>query len=211
VKLSVQQNQGLYDAIVAAFANRNELKRTLGLRLGVKLDSISGGTGLEDATYDLLEWAEREERMEELVSALSAAKPRNRYFSDLAAQLASSPTNSPVPIQVTPPPIQDTTPPPVVDLNNLTPQLRRQLYLALLDAFPTPGDLERMLKFGLDTHLATITTASGLKNQVLDVITSVCARGQLEQFVRGALEDNPGSPPLRRFAQDVGIVPPPTA
>jgi hypothetical protein len=209
MRLSAQHRQDLYDAIINAFADRNELERTLGLRLNVNLDLISPTPSLPDAAFESIQWAEREGRVEELIAALSAAKPRNTSLSELARQLAN---NSVAPGAQPQTPDQEPNhgsipPAPAVDLNDLPPELRRQLYNALLAAFPTPGGLALVLKLHLDTTLAEITSANGLNNQTLDVITWVCAQGQLERFIRGALTENPGNPALQRFARAVGILP----
>ena len=118
-------------------------------------------------------------------------------------------------IQAAPPPqaggatvqtvITTPTAPPSIVLTQLTGPQRRQLFDALLSAFPTTAALERMVTFGLNENLERITTGSSLGDMVLSLMTWAQAQGRMEDLVRAAREDNPGSPDLRAFAQAAGL------
>lgn len=93
-----------------------------------------------------------------------------------------------------------------VDLNNLTIEHQRQFYNALLSAFPSPEALNLVLRLGVGTPLANITTANGLENMVLDVLTWTVSQGKVKDLLQAALEQNPGNPTLQQFARSAGIV-----
>jgi effector-associated domain 1 (EAD1)-containing protein len=95
--------------------------------------------------------------------------------------------------------------PPTIVLTSLTGPQRKQLYDALLSAFPTPTDLARMVAFGLNTNLAQISTGSNLGDMALSLMTWAQAQGRMEDLVRAARQDNPGNAALQAFAQAAGV------
>jgi hypothetical protein len=97
--------------------------------------------------------------------------------------------------------------PPTISLAQLTGPQRRQLFDALLSAFPTATDLERMVTFGLNENLARITTGSSLRDMVFSLMTWAEAQGRIEELVREALAANPGNAALRAFAQAARLAP----
>jgi len=70
-------------ALLAAFPSEAELKRMLGLGMGVNLETIARGN-LVDIVFQVVQWAEATGRVEELLSAASDA---NRGNPELAAFL----------------------------------------------------------------------------------------------------------------------------
>jgi hypothetical protein len=75
----------------------------------------------------------------------------------------------------------------------------QSLYRALLAAFPDPGALERMLRFGMDVNLAEIASGN-LGNQVYAVIKFAEAQGRVDQLLQAALAAVPGNADLRAVA-----------
>jgi hypothetical protein len=112
---------------------------------------------------------------------------------------ADGPAPAPAPSAASPPP------PPTIILANLTGPQRKQLYDALLSAFPTPTDLARMVAFGLNENLAQISTGSNLGEMALSLMTWAQAQGRMEDLVRAARQDNPGNAALQAFAQAAGL------
>jgi hypothetical protein len=106
-----------------------------------------------------------------------------------------------------PAPVPAPAPAPTASLDRLTGAQRKQLYDALLSAFPTPTDLRRMVNFGLNENLDRITTGSGLGDLVLSLMTWAQAQGRMQDLVQAALADNPGSPEVHAFARLVGLRP----
>ena len=73
-----------------------------------------------------------------------------------------------------------------------------ELNEAFLDAFRTYDDLERMLKFKLNTRLSRIIPDTKPLNDVIfDLIDHFEAQGKLLELIRKAHQHNPGNPKLK--------------
>ncbi len=83
----------------------------------------------------------------------------------------------------------------------LSGQQRKQLQDALLNAFPTLADLERMLVFGLDKNLRAIAGEGSLQEIVFKLIQAADSQGWIEDLVRAACDSNPGNQPLKATAE----------
>ena len=93
--LNGPQRRTLHKVMVDAFRDRNELERMVSLNLNERLNLISGVTDLEHTVFELIQWAESEGRIEDLITALHAAKPRNAHFRELATQFGVSTSSTP--------------------------------------------------------------------------------------------------------------------
>jgi hypothetical protein len=122
-----------------------------------------------------------------------------------AVQAAPAPPGGGGPAQPGAPPDPAPAPAPTISLTSLTGPQRKQLYDALLSAFPTPTDLARMVAFGLNTNLAQISTGSNLGDMALSLMTWAQAQGRMEDLVHAARQDNPGNAALLAFAQAAGL------
>jgi energy-coupling factor transporter ATP-binding protein EcfA2 len=80
----------------------------------------------------------------------------------------------------------------------LTGMSRRQFSDALLSAFPTPGDLERMVAFGMDANITTFANGN-LSELVFRLVQWAEAQGRLEELVHAAYSNNPKNPILAAF------------
>jgi trypsin-like peptidase/effector-associated domain 1 (EAD1)-containing protein len=80
---------------------------------------------------------------------------------------------------------------------------RRYLHRSLLSAFPSPGDLKRMVGLDLGHNLLEITDADGLANKVYDLIVWADSRGALPQLIGAAVNANPTNPDLREFCRSM--------
>lgn len=78
----------LQDAILATFS-RDELRLLLRNRLDASFDAIVSETSLTVQAYELLAWADRQDRVEELLSALLIARPNNAELQAVAAVFRS--------------------------------------------------------------------------------------------------------------------------
>src|SRR5438094_436383 len=86
----------------------------------------------------------------------------------------------------------------IVDMNGTQ---RRQLYLALLSAFPTLDELRRVARFHLDDAYAQAIEGLALNAAASRLIELAEARGELEMLLRGAEAENPAFPTsMARFA-----------
>lgn len=78
----------------------------------------------------------------------------------------------------------------------------QQFHKALLSAFPTPGELKRMVSFKLDENLDAIAGGGNYLEVVSNLIEWAKAQGRLEKLLTAAREHNPGNPDLRRFQEN---------
>ena len=86
-------------------------------------------------------------------------------------------------------------------MTQLTKAQRKQLFDALLVAFPGWNALREMVDLQLDQNLETISAAANnIQTVVLDLIRWAQARGYLGELVSGALAHNPDNPQLKAFA-----------
>jgi endonuclease G, mitochondrial len=80
---------------------------------------------------------------------------------------------------------------------------RQKLYNALLSAFPTRGELARMINFRLEQNLEVIAGGDTYAYVIFNLITWAVARGQVKELVVKARRENPGNPELRAFEEQV--------
>ncbi|MHC5861642.1 effector-associated domain EAD1-containing protein [Nostoc sp.] len=88
---------------------------------------------------------------------------------------------------------------------SLSGQQRKELQLALIDAFPTLASLEQMLSFELDKNLRTIAGEGSLQDIVFKLMQTANSQGWVEDLVRAALKSTPRNPRLRAIAE--GLLP----
>jgi hypothetical protein len=76
----------------------------------------------------------------------------------------------------------------------------RELQQALLDAFPSEGDLARMVSFGLDERLTAIATGTTLTETVFKLIQWAESHGKVSQLLEAAVRENPDNLQLKNIA-----------
>ncbi len=84
-QLSGSQTSQLQAALLAAF-DQAELSQMVKVELGEDLDSIAGGGKLAAVVFSLIQWAERRQRMGDLLCAAQAQRPENGVFAALAGE-----------------------------------------------------------------------------------------------------------------------------
>jgi hypothetical protein len=84
-------------------------------------------------------------------------------------------------------------------------QQRRALRDALLEAFPTPPDLEMMVRLALNRNLYAIVPAQALNYMAFRLIETAEAQGWTGDLIVGAREANPGNPALLDVSQTLGL------
>jgi hypothetical protein len=89
----------------------------------------------------------------------------------------------------------------------LTGKQWKQLQDALLDAFPDPGSFTRMVKFGLDLSLSTITIADSMAERVFALIQYTEARDKTIQLIAAARDANADNAALLGVAQQFALAP----
>lgn len=69
--------QELQDALLSAFS-ADELTRVVRINLDENLDAIAGDDNLSQIVFELITWADRRGRLDELIRGASNVNPRNR-------------------------------------------------------------------------------------------------------------------------------------
>lgn len=84
MKLNGTQYRTLFDALVSAFPRISDLEQMVSFEMGVNLPEIAYGS-LADQVFKLVQWAEAQGRLEELILGARRANPGNQNLL-LAAQ-----------------------------------------------------------------------------------------------------------------------------
>jgi Effector-associated domain 1/CHAT domain len=92
---------------------------------------------------------------------------------------------------------------------SLSGQQRKELQLALIDAFPDIASLEQMLSFELNQSLRAIAGEGCLQDIVFKLIQAAISQGWVEDLVRAACDDNPGNKKLKAIAKELLLNPNP--
>ena len=88
-QLSGAQTSQLQAALLGAF-DVAELTQMVKVALGENLESIAGGGALATVVFNLIQWADRRERVGDLVRAAQAQRPHNGAFAELAGELGGT-------------------------------------------------------------------------------------------------------------------------
>lgn len=87
MKLDSRQLNQVHQALLHAF-DRDALRMMLRLQLDESLDAVTGDDDLTTVVFDLITWAERTNRLGDLVKGALAANPNNPELQQLAADYA---------------------------------------------------------------------------------------------------------------------------
>lgn len=87
MNLSGQQRKGLQDALVSAFPTRVSLEQMMSFELDKNLAAIAGGDNLQEIVFRLIQAAQAEGWVEDLVRAACKVNPRNSQLMILAQVL----------------------------------------------------------------------------------------------------------------------------
>jgi hypothetical protein len=90
MRLSGQQFKQFQEALIAAFPSYNELARMLRFQLGENLAAIAGSGSLVDVAFAVINWAEAQGRLDELVAQARAANAGNEALRIFAEQFAQA-------------------------------------------------------------------------------------------------------------------------
>jgi hypothetical protein len=87
---------------------------------------------------------------------------------------------------------------------------RRALHVALLDAFPTIAELQRVVSFGLETTLDEIAPPASLSDQTLALVLWCDRHNRVGELLASARSENPGNEGLKAFGRrwDAGEIAP---
>jgi len=84
----------------------------------------------------------------------------------------------------------------------LSSQRKEELHQALLSAYRSLPEFERMLSFKLGSRLQEVIALGSLRQVAFNLIDWAETEGRLSELIVGAHAQNPGNPLLRRFHND---------
>jgi hypothetical protein len=87
MRLSGQQRRILQEALIGAFPYKSSLKQMLSFGLDKNLDAIAGGNNLQDIVFTVIEAAEAQGWVEDLVRAAREQNPGNPALKAIAQEL----------------------------------------------------------------------------------------------------------------------------
>lgn len=191
--LTPQSRKALQEALLAAFSTRNALDRLVRFGLGESLSRHVPDGSLEEVVFHLLEWAEAQGRLRELVSAAHESNPGNPRLADFVAQQGLT-QRTPEPPPAIPPGIPvDTTDPD---------QLARIVRAHLAWRYPSASDAMRLASdAGIDR---TSIDFSGPREAFwTDTVSAARRSGRLLQLVEAARAEHPEDTALLRFTRQL--------
>lgn len=87
MKLRGRQFQCIHVAILSAYPNRTILRRMIRFGLNENLDFIADGSSLSEVIFSLIEWAESQGRIKELVNAAHRHNKGNVMLQRLKSEM----------------------------------------------------------------------------------------------------------------------------
>ncbi|WP_424103285.1 effector-associated domain EAD1-containing protein [Moorena producens] len=87
MNLSGQQRKKLHEALINAFPDQSSLEQMVSFELDKNLNAIAGGANLKEVVFNLIQRAEAENWIKDLVSGARKSNPRNKRLHDIAAEL----------------------------------------------------------------------------------------------------------------------------
>ncbi|MDJ0772840.1 MAG: effector-associated domain EAD1-containing protein [Mastigocoleus sp. MO_167.B18] len=82
MKLSGKQRQEFRDALVNAFPSYSSLEQMVSFEFNENLESIAGNGEINNVAFNLIKWAEKKERLEELIRGACEENPGNTQLKD---------------------------------------------------------------------------------------------------------------------------------
>jgi hypothetical protein len=187
-RLAPQEMKQLHRALLSGF-DHDTLRMLVQLELAESLDAIVPSGSLSSVAFDLIMWAERQGRTEELIKAVMAVQPKNQEIAALGNLL--------------PGPVGENTAaadPAIAEADWL-----RRLHSLLLDHFPQESDLAILLDDSLGQALNRV--AGGATQTV------ICFKlvqwlwvdrvGRLRPFLDAAVRERPNLEDLKLLQRQI--------
>jgi hypothetical protein len=96
MKLNGQQKQALYNALLSAFPTRGSLSQMMIFKMDENLEKVAGGETYSDVVLNLIQWADSQGRLEELIIGARAQNSGNRDLLACALEIGlESPPEEP--------------------------------------------------------------------------------------------------------------------
>ncbi len=90
----------------------------------------------------------------------------------------------------------------ILTMNN---EQKKKLREALISAFPSKADLERMLEDELEISLNTVADGSNYTDIVFNLIKCFDSQGRTQDLINASSRANPGNPKLQEFIREIGL------
>src|SRR5260370_13052887 len=87
MKLEGSQRRQLHQALMRAFRKQETMKQEMNFRLNVRLGEIANSQDFADTVFEVIDWAEAQGRLPELIDAACAYSPRNPELRDFVEQV----------------------------------------------------------------------------------------------------------------------------
>lgn len=84
-----QFKKELQKALISAFPTKADLKQLVDFKLGENLETIAGGVNLTEVVYSLIEWANAQGRLDDLVNSARSQNPGNTELKSFAEKFGS--------------------------------------------------------------------------------------------------------------------------
>jgi hypothetical protein len=188
MRLTGEQAKELHDAILSGFGG-SDLDALVRFDLNERLDSVVGNGPLGSVVFSLIEWAERNGRIEDLIQAVQRARPHNTTIQDVARSLSA----------------RSSEPTPRPGTARLDGAYRARLRAALVEQFPTPSALAMLVDDSLSVNLSAIARGSNLTETVFELIqwASIDPQGQLRPLLAEAVRQRPHSAELKALQTEL--------
>ncbi len=178
--LSGAQAKLLHEALVSAFSFQ-DFRQLMAYDLDEILEQVVGQGPLDQVVYDLIEWADRNDRVNDLVRAAVQNRPQNLQVKAVATQLLTPAA------------------PPAAGAATYDGPRRSRLRAALLDQFPKRSELAILLDDTLSVNLdATVNNTNHTEATFeLTKWLGVDIQGRLKPFLAEAMKRRPNATELK--------------
>lgn len=92
----------IVDALLSAFPRRADLGMMVRIQLDVQLDVVAGDSNLRTAVFELVEWAEAQGRLDDLIAGARRQNPGNAALRSLVLPPAGKPVQETAPVSAPP-------------------------------------------------------------------------------------------------------------
>jgi len=89
-----QQLKKLRDALIDAFRDKSSLEQMLFFELNKSLDAIAGGSSLQEIVFKLIQTADSQGWVEDLIRSACKSNPRNSLLKAISQELLTTETSS---------------------------------------------------------------------------------------------------------------------
>ena len=187
---TARQQAELQSGLYGAFRRYADLVK-VAEALGQNLSEITGTNDRRQAIAELVSWAARKGRLTELLKAAEKADTsENPNLVTLSIEVAV---------------LSGEKQPSSKDhlKLNLSHTEMGELHGALLSAFRSYSDLERLVFFRLGVNLSSVVPESDLRDMIFSLIGWAEAQGRSQDLIRAAAAENPDNPALQAFIRQV--------